>query len=106
MRRRVLRPRAPFPPALLPDDGAVVYVPIEHDGAVITWIDGDPINPNPERASLAKHGPRRQPVASEERTRLPTWWELGVSQPLVFDLHRNEVLRMGRVAVVRDDPAD
>lgn len=93
-------------PALLPGDAAVVYVPVEHDGRILPWIEGDPINYAPERPSLAKHGPRRRPHPAEESTRLPTWWERGLSHPLTFDLRRYEILGAGALGDVGDDPVD
>lgn len=93
-------------PVMLPGDAVVIYVPIEHEGRVLSWVEGDPINYAPERASLAKHGPRRRPVAAERRTKLPTWWELGVSQPIVFDVRRYEVMTAGASFDVGDDPVE
>lgn len=93
-------------PVLLPGDAAVVYMPVEHDGRVLPWIEGDPINYAPERPSLAKHGPRRRTHPAEARTQLPTWWERGVSQPPTFDLRLYEVAIAGAMFDVGDAPVD
>ncbi len=90
-------------PVVLPDDEVIVYVPIEQDGKVVPWVEGDPVEAQAEHPALVRHGPRRRPVAAGTSEALPAWWELGISFPLVFELRATPSFR-GRIAAVGPGP--
>ncbi len=100
-------------PVLLPGDEAVIYVPIEHEGSVVPWIEGDPLNRRSENPLIERHGPLRRPVGAEFTTAAPTWWELGLSFPLTFEVKRfrvgsydDDVIVAGMLLRVGDDPTE
>jgi len=93
-------------PMLLPGGSVLVFVPTEHDGQVVPWIEGDPVDADAEAASLVRHGPRRRPIAAERSGRLPTWWQLGLSVPLVYAPRESRVEVAGSIGGVSDAPID
>ncbi len=93
-------------PLLLPGDEALVYVPVEHEGRPAPWLEGDPIDPQAEIPELVRHGPRHRPVAVEECTALPAWWQLALPIPITFTVERYTVEIAGGVSNVGFDPPD
>lgn len=93
-------------PILLPDDVAIVYVPIEHEGSLVTWVEGDPEVPVFEDASVTRHGPLRRPVAAERTSPLLAWSGAGVSTAPTFEVKRWEVMTAGVMVPVGDFPTD
>lgn len=71
-------------PMLLPGDVALIYVPIEHEGQLVPWLEGDPLHTLGGAPGLARRGPLRGPVPAERSTAPAAWWHLGISLPPSF----------------------
>lgn len=97
-------------PMVLPGDVVMVYVPVEHEGRVVPWLEGDPVEAD-RNPSLVRHGPRRRPVAAASSAPMQAWWNLGISFPLTFEVKRFEMVTLGARAPLGvtprvDDEAD
>jgi hypothetical protein len=90
-------------PAVLPGDEVLVYVPVEQDGRVVPWLEGDPVEAEAEHPALVRHGPRRRPIAAETSDAPPVWWQLGISFPPAFEVRATPSFR-GRIAAVGPAP--
>ncbi len=93
-------------PIVLAGDEVLVYVPVEQNGRVAPWMDGDPLNLEAEDPFLVRHGPRRRPVAAEQSTALPAWWQLGLSLPPAYEVEDRRAEIDGDIAWVGPYPVE